>query len=144
MQKNTGAINKTPEYQKGFMGGLIMEYTIKDAAKESRLTTHTIRYYEQEGLLPSIDRDKNGNRIFKDSDIEWLLFVRCLRETGMSIEEMKYFVKLSMEGEHTLEDRKRILQQHRRSIEDKIEQMKHYLKKIDEKMTCYNDIGKCK
>lgn len=121
-----------------------MEFTIKEAAKKVGLTAHTIRYYDQEGLLPFVKRDKNGNRIFRENDVEWLLFILCLRDTGMSIEEMKHFVQLSIEGDDTVAERKRVLQRHRRSIEEKIEEMKRYLEKIDEKMNCYTALDQCK
>ncbi len=47
-----------------------MEYTIKQAAAKSNLTTHTLRYYDKEGLLPFVERDSSGNRLFTDNDIE--------------------------------------------------------------------------
>jgi len=77
-------------------------WTIKDVAERVGISAHTIRYYEQEGLLPSLKRDQHGNRIFEERDIEWLELVICLRETGMPIAEIRRYVDLGMEGDQTI------------------------------------------
>lgn len=47
-----------------------MNYTITQAAKKMNLTTYTLRYYDREGLLPNVERDKSGNRTFSKDDME--------------------------------------------------------------------------
>lgn len=59
--------------------------------EETGLSIHTLRYYEKEGILPAVKRSENGIRIFEEEDIEWLKFACCLRDTGMTILEMKEF-----------------------------------------------------
>ena len=66
-----------------------MGFTIKQVAEKLDLTAYTLRYYEKEGLLPFVERDSNGNRIFNDHDIEWIMLICCLRATGMSVGEIK-------------------------------------------------------
>ena len=56
-----------------------MEYSISEAAKKAGITASTIRYYEKEGLLPSIKRDKNGIRSITDDDLQHLKIVECLK-----------------------------------------------------------------
>jgi DNA-binding transcriptional MerR regulator len=116
-------------------------WTIKDVAERVGLSAHTIRYYEQEGLLPSLKRDQHGNRIFEERDIEWLELVICLRETGMPIAEIKRYVDLSMEGDHTIPMRKQIFQKHKQMLEKKIEEINRALNKIDKKMKWYDSKG---
>jgi DNA-binding transcriptional MerR regulator len=48
-----------------------MFYTVKDVAKRTKLSVHTIRYYAKEGLIPNIQRSESGIRMFKESDLEW-------------------------------------------------------------------------
>lgn len=57
-------------------------YTVKEVAKCLNLTEHTIRYYTDKGLVPSIKRDKNNTRIFngylvqkKANDLVCLLMI---------------------------------------------------------------------
>lgn len=116
-----------------------MGYTIKQVVDRLDLSAYTIRYYEKEGLLPAVSRDENGNRVFNDNDIEWIMLIRCLRDTGMSVSEIKRYVELCMEGDNTVEIRRQMIEQHKQTVEQKIEQMKIYLKKINKKLSCYDN-----
>jgi DNA-binding transcriptional MerR regulator len=118
----------------------IGQWTIKDVAKRVGLSAHTIRYYEQEGLLPSLKRDQHGNRIFEEIDIEWLELIICLRQTGMPISEIRRYVDLSMEGDQTIPERKQILQKHKQMLKKKIEEINRALDKIDHKMKWYDSL----
>ena len=48
-----------------------MSYSISQVAKMMGVTPSTLRYYDQEGLLPHIKR-VNGMRVFEDEDFRWL------------------------------------------------------------------------
>lgn len=41
-------------------------YTIDEISKLLDMSKHTIRYYTDLNLVPSLQRDKNGNRIFDE------------------------------------------------------------------------------
>ena len=45
-------------------------YTVKEAAKQLGFTEHTIRFYTDKGLVPSVIRDKNNCCLQGDSTIE--------------------------------------------------------------------------
>jgi len=116
-----------------------MGYSIKQVAEKVDLTAYTLRYYEKEGLLPSVERDEHGNRVFDDSDIEWITLICCLRDTGMPVAEIKRYVGLCMEGNKTINIRRQIILEHKYKVEKKIEEMKKYLVKIDKKLKYYDD-----
>jgi DNA-binding transcriptional MerR regulator len=118
-----------------------MGYTIKQVAEKIDLTPYTLRYYEKEGLLPFVGRNEQGNRVFEDRDIEWILLICCLRDTGMSVAEIRRYVDLCMAGRETIEVRKKIILEHKESVEKKIEQMQEYLAKINDKLKCYDEIA---
>ncbi len=61
---------------------------IGEIANKTNLPASTLRYYEKRGLL-KVDRDKNGRRYYKESDIEWIKFIRRLKETGMLIKDIQ-------------------------------------------------------
>ena len=69
-----------------------MIYTVGEMAKKVGVASSTLRYYDKEGILPFIERSAGGKRIFKDSDMEWLSIIECLKKTGMPIKEIKKFV----------------------------------------------------
>lgn len=114
--------------------GYKMEYTIGQAAKKANLTTHTLRYYDKEGLLPFLKRSKNGVRKFSDNDMEWLGLVCCLKNTGMPVRQIKEFVRLSMRGDDTLKTRCDMLAEHRDNVEEQMKIMEKHLQKVTSKI----------
>ncbi|BCF97334.1 hypothetical protein PPGU19_019030 [Paraburkholderia sp. PGU19] len=56
--------------------------TIGQVAATSGVSTHTLRYYEQAGLLRSIGRTDAGHRLYAPADLDWLQFVMRLKATG--------------------------------------------------------------
>ncbi|MHC1683332.1 MAG: MerR family transcriptional regulator [Clostridiaceae bacterium] len=112
--------------------------SIKEAANLVNLPSHTVRYYEQEGLLHAIKRDESGNRIFTFDDIERLRFICCLRGTGMSIAEMKKFFGFYSKHDETMEKRMNILCDHKEALLEKINEMNKFLEKIDHKIQWYD------
>ncbi len=89
-------------------------YSIGEAAKELNLTVYTLRYYDKEGLMPFIERTSTGTRVFKESDIEALRIIECLKSTGMPIKEIKAFIDWCSEGDSTLQQRYECLSNARR------------------------------
>ena len=114
-----------------------MYYTIKQISEKTNLKPSVLRYYEKEGLLPSVNRSVNGIRRYSESDLEWIGLICCLKNTGMSIKQIKEFVALSMEGEQTLKQRCDMLQEHKKNVEKQIEEMKEHLKKVQWKIEYY-------
>ena len=84
-------------------------YSIQDVSKKTGLSAHTLRYYEKEGLISGVGRSQGGFRQYTDEDLERLGLICCLKNTGMSIQEIARFVQLTHEGDHTLEERVRQL-----------------------------------
>ncbi|WP_434509833.1 MerR family transcriptional regulator [Desulfitobacterium sp. AusDCA] len=116
-----------------------MNYTITQAAKKMNLTTYTLRYYDREGLLPNVERDKSGNRIFTEDDMEMLSLICCLKNTGMPIKEIKQFTDWQNEGNHTLHDRNDMLVKHKEDVLEKIKKLQKYLCLIDRKLDYFHD-----
>lgn len=114
-----------------------MEYTIGKAAEVVGLSSYTLRYYENIGLLPEVKRNHKGIRIYKDSDIFWIDLIKCLKDTGMSIAEIQYIVELSLKGEDTIPERKEILRNHKINLEKQMEDLKVSMSKIDKKLEWY-------
>ncbi len=54
-----------------------MDLTIKDVADRTGLSAHTIRYYCDQGLVPSVQRDSNNQRLFNEDCLGWLERVKC-------------------------------------------------------------------
>jgi DNA-binding transcriptional MerR regulator len=110
-------------------------FSPSQAAEQSGFSLDTLRYYERIGLLEAIDRAPSGHRRFRDDDLEWLGMLRCLRETGMPIAQMRRYAELSRGGEATVTERLNLLIEHDACVQDRITvlqaQHQHLHEKID-------------
>lgn len=86
-------------------------FTIGQVAQIKTISTYTLRYYDDQGLLPKVFRDKNGNRLFTEEDLQWLDMIKCLKNTGMPLEQIKRFVDATYQGSPTLQARLSLLNQ---------------------------------
>lgn len=119
-----------------------MSYSIGQVAKKTGLTTHTLRYYEKEGLLPFIHKTGSGLRLFADSDLGWLSMIQCLKETGMSLKGIKQYIDWFREGDSTLPQRLEMFRKQRANVEKQIAKMQEYLQRIDYKTRLYEEAVK--
>ena len=114
-------------------------YTIQEVSKKTGLTAHTLRYYEKEGLLSGVERTQGGFRQYTDEDLERLGLICCLKNTGMSIQEIARFVKLTHEGDHTLEERVELLREHRERVLERMAEMQEHLDKVTWKLNFFTE-----
>lgn len=68
-------------------------FTIREAAEKCGIGSYTLRYYEKIGLLPPPKRDSAGRRCYTETDLRFMRFLKSVKETGMSLEEIHEFVK---------------------------------------------------
>ena len=115
-------------------------FTIQQVADKTGLSAHTLRYYEKCGLIDTIERDEHGYRSYSPSDMARIQMLCCLRRTGMSIKGMQRYATLLRSGDHTTDERRVLLQKHRREVETQICELTEMLKIIDHKIDLYTPI----
>lgn len=99
-------------------GGLL--FGINEVVELTGISAFTIRYYDKCGFFPNLIRGKRGVRSFSDADIHQLKLVDALRRSGLSIEGIRYYVKLSKRGNESEQDRLSILQTQTTALEYQI------------------------
>lgn len=114
--------------------------TIQEAAEETGLTVHTLRYYERIGLLMPVGRAANGHRRYSQRDINLIRTLNRWRQTGMPLADVQYYVKLVQEGDSTAGERRALLEAHRQTVVSQIEELEATLRLIDYKIQNYTDI----
>ena len=82
-----------------------MVYTVGEMAKRLDVPPSTLRYYDKEGLLPFVERSSGGIRMFRDSDVEWLQIIHCMKKAGMSIRDIREYIQLALQGNDTIDAR---------------------------------------
>lgn len=118
----------------------IQLYSMKEACKKTGLTYDALKFYCNEGLVPNVKRDKNNYRVFDDNDIGWIKSLSCLKNCGMSILEMKEYLKLCLDGKGTIPERQEILNLKLRELKNKINEIQESIDYINWKQKFYQDI----
>jgi len=111
--------------------------TVRQAATETGVGEHTLRYYEQIGLILPVPRTVNGHRRYSESDIRWIHFLKRLRATGMPIARMRQYVALAQAGDSTIRQRRELLQDHYDHVCTRIEELATCLSIIENKIQWY-------
>ena len=115
-------------------------YTMMQVCKEANLTYQALKFYCNEGLVPNVKRDKNNRRIFDERDVKWIKDLVCLKKCGMSIQEMKVYLDLCLEGESTIPQRKEMLDQKQKELNQQIAELKDCVAYIDWKQGFYDEV----
>lgn len=111
--------------------------TTAEAARRSGFSIDTLRYYEKAGLVPPVARDRAGRRRYADIDLGWLALVRCLRDTGMPLADIKTFVELTQAGRDHTAARVTMLQAHDQHIEHQIATLRRDQAYLCDKLDVY-------
>ena len=115
-------------------------YTMKEVCRQTGMTYEALKFYCNEGLVPNVKRDANNHRIFDDRDVAWIKSLTCLKNCGMSIQEMKVYTELCLQGEKTIPERKIILAQKREDLLRRMADLQASVDFIDWKQGCYDDV----
>ena len=97
----------------------------------------TLRWYEREGLIPVIDRTRNGYRRYDGQAIRMIQMLVRLRRTGMPVEQMREYITLVAEGESSHRRRLALLRRHRDAVQQQLNQLADDLGALDHKIANY-------
>jgi DNA-binding transcriptional MerR regulator len=112
-------------------------HSIGEVSVLTGLSQHTLRWYEQIGLMAYISRDHAGQRRFSDRDLEWLDLIGRLRTTGMSVADMVRYAELVREGQGTYRERLEMFRRTRQDVLAKIAELQKTLSVLDRKIAIY-------
>lgn len=117
-----------------------MLYNMKQTCKKVGMTYEALKFYCNQGLVPNVKRDKNNYRVFDEHDIEWIKGLTCLKRCGMSLEDMKIYLTLCLQGKSTIPERKAILEKQRKQLVEKMQNLQEDIAFIDWKQGYYDDV----
>jgi DNA-binding transcriptional MerR regulator len=113
--------------------------TIADAARETGLSVHTLRYYERAGLIDGVDRASSGHRRYGEEDLAWIEVLRRLRATGMPIRRIRRYATLVRAGEGNERERLELLREHREAVRAELAEGRRHLDFIEKKIAIYEE-----
>lgn len=114
-----------------------MLYTVGEIAKVLGIPASTLRYYDQEGLLPFVERSSGGIRMFTDKDYEWLKVIACLKKSGLSIKNIKAFIDMAVRGDESLAERYELFHARRDAVKEQLKEMQETLDLLEFKCWYY-------
>jgi DNA-binding transcriptional MerR regulator len=114
-------------------------HTPGQAAQKTGFSLDTLRYYERIGLLDGVARTAGGQRVFSDDDLSWLGILRCLRDTGMPIAQMRRYAELARD-EQTLAQRLALLEEHDRAVGERIKDLAEQREHVRQKIRYYRSL----
>lgn len=115
----------------------MVKITIQEVAEKYDLSKDTLRYYEKEGLIGPISKNKSGIREYQEEDLNRIEFVKCMRSAGLSIAVLKEYIKLYDEGDSTKDARMKLLEKERVLLKEKIDYMEEAYQKLNYKIEYY-------
>jgi DNA-binding transcriptional MerR regulator len=119
-------------------------YSIQQAAERTRVSVHTLRYYERIGLMSPVDRASSGHRRYSEDDLGWVRMLTLLRATGMPIAQMQRFAVYVWNGAHTIPERLALLEEHEREVVEQIAGLQRHLGALRNKIGIYREQQKDK
>jgi len=114
-------------------------FMIGELADRTARSVHAIRWYEAQGLMPGVQRNGGGRRLYNERHVDWLLLMERLRRTGMSIAQMRAYTALVRQGRATLAQRRDMLAAHRERVLRTIEEWSEALQLLDQKLDFYGE-----
>ena len=116
----------------------ITMYTMMQVCRQLDMTYQTLKFYCNEGLVPNVIRDSNNRRIFDERDVKWIKYLTCLKRCGMSIQEMKEYLELCLQGKSTIISRKEMLAKKQEALRIAIKELEESVAYIDWKQNFYD------
>lgn len=98
-------------------------FTIGALAKAAGVSTPTIRYYEEIGLMPPASRSTGGQRQYDDSDLGRLTFIKQCRDFGFGIDQVRILLELSISADRDCAETRDIAQKHLVEVRQKLKEL---------------------
>jgi DNA-binding transcriptional MerR regulator len=112
--------------------------SIGEVSALTGLTTHTLRFYEQEGLFVApVRRNAAGRRVFTEEEVGWLKVCTKLRSSGMPLPEIRRYAQLAREGAGNEAERFEILRRHEARVQQQVADLQEALDIIHIKVERY-------
>ena len=115
-----------------------MTLTIAEAAAQTGITAHTLRYYERDGLMrTAVRRSASGHRAYDETDLAWITLIAKLRATGMPIRDVRQYAALVRAGAGNESERLALLKAHRERVLEQLDEVRSHLGAIEYKIDLY-------
>ncbi|WP_413662136.1 Cd(II)/Pb(II)-responsive transcriptional regulator [Microbulbifer sp. CNSA002] len=107
-----------------------MAYKIGEAARRVGCKVETVRYYEQAGLLPEPARSEGNFRLYSESHLEQLRFIRHCRSLDIPLEDIRNLLRLKEAPSQSCTDIDSVVDDQIQRVEKQLESLKQLRKSL--------------
>jgi DNA-binding transcriptional MerR regulator len=119
-----------------------LTYTIKEASGLSGLPESTLRYYETIGIIDAIKRDASSkHRVYDEDDLNIIVAIACLSATGMSLDDMRAYLKNRDQGVKAADKQVGLLEAQKRKLAAEAHFLKFRRAYVDLKIGYWQAVG---
>lgn len=116
------------------------QLTAKQAADFFGVTKDTLRFYEKQGIIPPVPRDKNGYRVYRDYELNWIYLALNLKRAGLSLNSISEFAQLFKKPTaESLKRQKEILREQIAEIDQQIQSLNATKQVLAHKLAIFDD-----
>lgn len=109
---------------------------IGEAAKASGVSAKMIRHYEEIGLMPRAGRTAAGYRVYRETDVHGLRFIRRARDLGFTMREIEALLGLWRNRRRASADVKRLATMHVAELDARIAELQGMRRALQDLLNC--------
>lgn len=117
-------------------------FSIKEISQLLTIPSSTLRYYEEVGILNNVERNSSGQRVYNEGHIGRIKAINCFKGTGMTISMLQEFFEYEDNEREHIDDIIILLEEQKRNVDSKFEQLEKDRKQISRKLRYYNAMKK--
>lgn len=108
-----------------------------------QLPSSTLRYYEDSGLLPPVERNPSGQRVYTDTHVERLHKIRCFKNTGMTIAQLQTFFNYEADELNHIDDVLELLSNQEVIVHRQLDELQKDYAHLQKKLRYYGAMKDC-
>lgn len=114
---------------------------IGEVSKLSGIGIEALRFYERSGLLGRPARAMSGYRIYDESVLERLAFIKQAQVLGFSLEEIKRIIADKQAGQSPCAEVREIVRERLQELDERMKEMRRYRKELGEALVEWDKVG---
>lgn len=120
------------------------KFKINELSQKSGVHLETIRYYEKLGLISQAKRQANGYRVFDETHLAELSFIKACRAMNLSLDECKMLLDIQKNPTNSCESVDELAKKHLNAINEQIAQLQLIKTLLENMVGCQNnDVAHC-
>lgn len=115
---------------------------IGEVSQETGIGIEALRFYERSGLLGKPSRTSSGYRLYDESVLQRLDFIKKAQTLGFSLDEIKRIIDDARHGTSPCDDVREIVRRRLEELDRRMQEMKRYRKELAQTLEDWDKVGR--